>query len=76
MPNGLPTACTNCGHGFKRMYRYEEAAAYTGISIRRLRERVAENRIPFRKEGTLVLLEGTDLDAYLDSLPRESAVAS
>jgi len=76
MSNGTPTACTNCGHGFKRMYRYEEAAAYTGISIRRLRERVAENRIPFRKEGTLVLLEGKDLDAYLDALPTENPVQS
>lgn len=57
----------------KRLFTYEEASTYTGISVRRLRERVAENRIPFKKEGTLVLLEVSDLDAYIDTLPSEKA---
>lgn len=55
----------------KRLFTYTEASTYTGISERRLRERVAQNRIPFRKEGTKVLLEVSDLDAYVDSLPTE-----
>jgi excisionase family DNA binding protein len=70
-----PTSCPNCGHGFKRLYTYEQASTYSGISIRRLRERVAENRIPFKKEGTLVLLEVSDLDAYIDRLPTEKAAS-
>jgi excisionase family DNA binding protein len=55
----------------KRLFTYEEASTYSGISIRRLRERVRENRIPFKREGTLILLELSDLDAYIDTLPNE-----
>jgi excisionase family DNA binding protein len=56
----------------KRMFTYEEAHTYTGISVRRLRERVAENRIPIAREGSLVLIELSDLDAYIDSLKAEA----
>jgi hypothetical protein len=65
MSNSHPLICPNCGWSFKRLFTYAEAAFYSAISVRRLRERVRENRIPFKKEGTAVLL---------DALPTENAV--
>jgi len=60
----------------KRTFTYEEAFIYSGISVRRLRERVAENRIPIKREGTLVLIEVSDLDAYIDTLKSENSAVT
>lgn len=50
--------------GFSR----EDAAAYAGISVYRIRAAIRDNRLPAKKHGKDILVLREDLDAYIDAM--------
>lgn len=52
----------------KRLLSVQEAADYTGFTVRYLRRLIFERRLIFYKDRQRVWLARADLDAYVDSL--------
>ncbi|MGP6203911.1 helix-turn-helix domain-containing protein [Microbacterium sp. F2] len=48
----------------------EQAAAYTGTSVRMIRRLVDQRRVPVAKIGSLVRIRISDLEAYLEANTR------
>ena len=57
----------------KRGYSPDQAAAYLGIAESKVKAHIRAAKLPARYDGKDIILEQTDLDAYLDSLPTERA---
>lgn len=52
----------------KRLFTREEAATYCGVNYYKIAKAVRENRIPARRDGRDILIERSDLDAYIDQM--------
>lgn len=49
----------------KRLYNREEAAAYTGLGIDKIKKAIRTNVLPARQHGRDYLIEKSDLDAWI-----------
>lgn len=52
----------------RRLFTVEEAAEYSGFSVRYLRRLIFERRVAYHKDKRRVWLAQADLDAYMNSL--------
>ena len=57
----------------KGLLSVEQAAEYTGFTVRYLRRLIFERRIAYHKDRKRVWLSAQDLDAYVRSLRVEAA---
>ena len=53
----------------KRAYSVAEAATYLSSSQAIIRGLIRGNKLPAKKLGTKVLIDGADLDALFEALP-------
>lgn len=63
----------------RKLLTVEEAAEYSGFSVRYLRRLIFERRVAYHKDKKRVWLAQADLDAYVNSLrvePRGETFAS
>ena len=56
------------GRAMRRLLTVEEAAEYSGLSVRYLRRLIFERRVAYHKDKRRVWLAQADLDAYMNSL--------
>jgi len=56
-------------------YRIHEVAKRTGMSVRTLWRRIADDKLPAVQDGSTTLILAKDLEAYLASLPKARKAA-